>query len=257
MHDRCASGLDRCVGRPARAGARNADRARSLSARCAPAGHAWHYCRRVPFPACRREVEAPAKIDALIEPRWIAPVRPAGALLQGHAIAVDRGVIQAVLPAAAASGLYAARNVVRLPDHLVVPGLVNAHCHLDYTSMAGEFPPPTSFTDWIKLITAAKAGWSYSDYAESWLTGAKMLVQTGTTTVADIEAVPELLPEVWEATPLRVYSFLELTGIKSRRDPHAIVQQATDNIEALQFGRCRCGLRPTWPAASTRACAWC
>ena len=32
---------------------------------------------------------------------------------------------------------------------------------------------------------------------QSWLNGARMLVRTGTTSVADIEAVPELLPEVW------------------------------------------------------------
>ena len=38
-------------------------------------------------------------------------------------------------------------------------------------------------------------------------------------TVADIEAVPELLPEVWQSTPLRVWSFLEMTGIRSRRQP--------------------------------------
>ena len=45
-----------------------------------------------------------------------------------------------------------------------------------------------------------------------------MLLRTGTTTVADIEAVPELLPEVWDATPLRVISFLEMTGVRSRRN---------------------------------------
>ena len=54
-------------------------------------------------------------------------------------------------------------------------------------------PPPKVFADWLKLITEAKAGWSYSDYAKSWLNGARMLVRTGTTSVADIEAVPQLL----------------------------------------------------------------
>jgi len=39
-----------------------------------------------------------------------------------------------------------------------------------------------------------------------------MLLRTGTTTVADIEAMPDLLPEVWNATPLRVFSFLEMTA---------------------------------------------
>src|SRR5262245_20578159 len=75
------------------------------------------------------------------------------------------------------------KAVVDLGDSIVLPGLVNAHCHLDYTNMAGLFPPPRRFTDWIKQITATKAEWSYSDFAESWLHGAKMLLHSGTTTV--------------------------------------------------------------------------
>src|SRR5437660_2990676 len=124
----------------------------------------------------------------------------------------------------------------------LLPGLINAHCHLDYTDMAGQLAPPKLFTDWIKLIMATKAGWGYSDYAASWLNGAKMLVRTGTTSVADIEAVPELLPEAWETTPLRVFSFLEMIGISGRRQPRAILQEAADRIAALNIGRCHAGL---------------
>ena len=57
-----------------------------------------------------------------------------------------------------------------------------------------EVPPPKKFTDWIPRILAAKAEWSYSDYAASWLTGAKMLLRSGTTTVADIETAPNCFP---------------------------------------------------------------
>src|SRR6266481_1800052 len=99
-------------------------------------------------------------------------------------------------------------KVLDLGEVALLPGLVNAHCHLDYTNMAGQFPPPKLFTDWIKLITTTKAGWGYSEFAESWLAGSKMLARTGTTSVGDIESLPELLPEVWQATPLRVFSFL-------------------------------------------------
>jgi len=74
-----------------------------------------------------------------------------------------------------------------------------------------------------------------------------MLVRTGTTTVADIEAVPELLPEVWHATPLRVFSFLELTGVKSRRDPATIVGEAVKKIESLAAFRGGAGLSPHAP----------
>jgi aminodeoxyfutalosine deaminase len=139
------------------------------------------------------------------------------------------------------------RQTVDLGDAVLMPGLVNAHCHLDYTDMAGQLPPPKIFTDWLKVITETKAGWNYSDYAQSWLHGAHMLVRTGTTTVADIEAVPQLLPEVWEATPLRVFSFLEMIGIKPHRQASGILREALDRIDSLRASRCRAGLSPHAP----------
>jgi cytosine/adenosine deaminase-related metal-dependent hydrolase len=134
-----------------------------------------------------------------------------------------------------------------LGDVILLPGLINGHCHLDYTDMAGELPPPKTFTDWISLITAAKTAWSYSEYAHSWLSGAHMLLKTGTTTVADIEAMPDLLPEVWEATPLRVFSFLEMTGIRARRNPKEILREAVNKITSLTHARNRVSLSPHAP----------
>lgn len=138
-------------------------------------------------------------------------------------------------------------SILDLGEMILMPGLVNAHCHLDYTSMAGLFPPPRSFCDWIKTITTEKALWSYSDYAESWLAGAGMLLRSGTTTVADIESEPELLPEVWSSTPLRVFSLLEMTGIRSRRDPEKILREAVEKIDSLPRYRCAAGLSPHAP----------
>lgn len=138
-------------------------------------------------------------------------------------------------------------KVFDLGEVILLPGLVNAHCHLDYTGMAGELPPPKTFTDWIPLITAAKTAWSYSEYAHSWLHGAHMLLKTGTTTVADIEAMPDLLPETWDATPLRVFSFLEMTGIRAKRDPKAILREAVEKIDSLAHARCSAALSPHAP----------
>jgi cytosine/adenosine deaminase-related metal-dependent hydrolase len=138
-------------------------------------------------------------------------------------------------------------EIFDLGEVILLPGLVNAHCHLDYTNMAGELPPPKSFTDWIPLITAAKAEWSYSEYAHSWLRGAHMLLRNGTTTVADIEAMPDLLPEVWDATPLRVFSFLEMTGIRARRNPGEILQETVKKIDSLSHARCPASLSPHAP----------
>jgi cytosine/adenosine deaminase-related metal-dependent hydrolase len=136
---------------------------------------------------------------------------------------------------------------VDLGEVVLMPGLVNAHCHLDYTNMAGQFPPPKLFIDWLKVITSTKAGWNASDYIESWRHGAEMLVRTGTTTVGDIEAVPELLPDVWSATPLRVISFLEMIGITNRRSPEGVLQLALEKISGLRHNRCSAGLSPHAP----------
>jgi cytosine/adenosine deaminase-related metal-dependent hydrolase len=138
-------------------------------------------------------------------------------------------------------------EMVDLGEVILLPGLVNAHCHFDYTDMAGLLPPPKTFTDWIHLMISAKAQWEHPDYVRSWLNGARMLLQTGTTTVADIEAVPDLLPEVWNATPLRVFSFLEMTGIRARHEPRAALREAVEKIESLAHPRCRASLSPHAP----------
>jgi len=138
-------------------------------------------------------------------------------------------------------------KVFDLGEVILLPGLINAHCHLDYTDMAGNLPPPKTFTDWIPLITAAKTAWSYSEYAHSWLHGAHQLLKTGTTTVADIEAMPDLLPETWDATPLRIFSFLEMTGIRAKRDPEDILREASQKIDSLEHARCTAALSPHAP----------
>ena len=140
---------------------------------------------------------------------------------------------------------------VDLGDAVLLPGLINAHCHLDYTDMAGHFHPPRIFTDWLKLITSTKAGWDLSDYANSWRSGAGMLLRTGTTTVADIEVVPQLLPEVWTKTPLRVFSFLEMIGITNRRPPQTVLAETLAKAASLPHGRCRVGFSPHAPYSTT------
>src|SRR2546423_1336227 len=146
----------------------------------------------------------------------------------------------------------ASEPVVDLGERVLLPGLVNAHCHLDYTDMAGEIAPTRFFTDWIKTITTAKAGKIYADFAQSWLRGAQTLLRTGTSSGADIEAVQEFLPEVWRATPLRVFSFLELTGVRSRREPRIILDEAVKALESLPPSRGGVGLSPHAPYSTMR-----
>jgi len=89
------------------------------------------------------------------------------------------------------------KRTVDLGDAILMPGLVNAHCHLDYTDMAGHFPPPRLFSDWLKLITETKAGWTRADYLDSWLHGARMLLRTGTTVGANATIVCGVTLGTW------------------------------------------------------------
>ena len=138
--------------------------------------------------------------------------------------------------------------VVDLGDSALLPGLINAHCHLEYTDLAGEFLPPRHFSDWLKLIVAAKGTRTDADFAAAWQRGAQMLLRTGTTTVADIAALPGILPQ---PTPLRVFSFLEMTGVKSQQPPAQIVATAAAKIKSLRGAGWLAGFSPHSPYSTT------
>ena len=73
----------------------------------------------------------------LLQPRWTVPVDPPGQVLERHVVAVRDGRIEALLPAAAAAGRFASYETLDLPDHVLVPGLVNAHTHAAMSLMRG------------------------------------------------------------------------------------------------------------------------
>src|SRR5690625_4382627 len=79
----------------------------------------------------------PQPVDLLIEARWIIPVEPLGVVLEHHAVAVDNDQIIAVLPTKAARTAYAPTQTVSLPEHVLIPGLVNAHTHNPMTLLRG------------------------------------------------------------------------------------------------------------------------
>jgi aminodeoxyfutalosine deaminase len=180
----------------------------------------------------------------ILRARGLLPVT--GPFVEDGAVVIEDGRIAAVGPWSALRREQRQRPK-DLGEVLLLPGLVNAHCHLDYTDMAGLLPAGKPFPDWIKGLVAIKATWSYSEYAGSWLHGAAMLLASGTTTVADIEAVPELLPEVWTATPLRVVSFLELLNIRNWHSAHEIVAEAEAQLRRLPGATGRVGLSPHAP----------
>ena len=102
-----------------------------------------------------------------------------------------------------------------LGESVLLPGLINAHCHLDFTRFKGIIRPRQSFTEWIKTINALRRSFTTQDYVDSIGEGFEALVLSGTTTVANIESFPELLPHL-PVPPLRTWWFLELIDVRSR-----------------------------------------
>ena len=115
----------------------------------------------------------------LLRARAVLPIRRP-AIADGAVLVSGRSVL-AVGPWQRLRRHFTGRSS-DLGEVALLPGLLNAHCHLDYTHMAGLFPPPASFCDWIKLITTEKSQWTADDYRASWLDGAAMLLRHGTTT---------------------------------------------------------------------------
>lgn len=171
-------------------------------------------------------------------------------LIRDAAVRIARNRIVEVCPWRALP-LHRRKGAVELGHLLLLPGFVNAHCHLDYTHMAGQFPPPEIFTDWLKLIVSTKQSWSVEDYAQSWRAGADMLLRSGTTTVADIEAVPQLLPRMWSRTPLRVVSFLEMIGISKARPAGMVIRETIEQIDRLRPDAFGLGLSPHSPYSTS------
>lgn len=186
----------------------------------------------------------------LLRARIVLPVTAPP--IEDGAVLVSQGRIQAV-GRWADVGKLSAEPVTDLGEVVLLPGLVNAHCHLDYTHLSGQLRPPRAFPDWIKAILTAKSEWTYSDFAASWLAGAAQLLDSGTTTVGNIEAVSEMLADCRAATPLRIHSFLELTGVRSRRNPDEILQEAFRTIHNLEPGAGGFGLSPHAPYSTTPA----
>lgn len=92
---------------------------------------------------------AETTVDTLLFPRWLVPVAPAGAVLQDYALAIEAGRIAAVLPAAEARAAYRAREVVELPGHALIPGLINAHTHAAMCLMRG-LADDKPLMDWLE-----------------------------------------------------------------------------------------------------------
>jgi len=122
-----------------------------------------------------------------------------------------------------------------LGEHVLLPGLINAHCHLDYTCLRGKIRPQRSFTDWIGAINAEKSELLPEDYTTSIKDGFEEAKRFGTTAIANLTAFPELISQV--QPPIRTWWFAELIDVRAPQHANQLVDTATESLRSsLQWG---------------------
>ncbi len=110
-------------------------------------------------------------------------------------------------------------DVLDLSDCLLMPGFVNAHCHLSFTALEKKLSPspspsPSPFADWIRALVSLNAAVDDESRLQGIYAGADAMKRSGVTALGDYIAEPELL-KVIGGLGFRAVLFLETIGFRS------------------------------------------
>jgi len=151
------------------------------------------------------------------------PIEDGGVVISGNRI-IEVGEFPGV------SARHSGQETVDLGEQALLPGLINAHCHLDYTCLRGKIAPQKSFADWIRAINAEKAKLAAHDYLASITDGFAEAKRFGTTTVANLTAFPELISQI--RSPIRTWWFAELIDVRSPERANELVDLAIKSLQS-------------------------
>ncbi len=102
--------------------------------------------------------------------------------------------------------------MVDLPGAALLPGFVNAHTHLELTSVR---LPPAPFLDWLPGMMQARRTLSAEDYASAAAEGIRLLSADGTTSVGDFGSTEDVV----EALGIAGFRGLVLREFTGSTDP--------------------------------------
>jgi len=170
--------------------------------------------------------------------RWIVPVDRVP--LPGGVVSVSGEQITAVEPAGTRTADIDLGNVA------VLPGLVNAHTHLDLSGFHPRGPFTGDFTDWLHSVIAHRRGLTPLQVGDHIRAGLAESLAHGVTLLGDISA-QGLSAALLADAPLRAVVFLELLGLTRERARQA-EQAAIDLLHTFPHTpACRPGLSPHAP----------
>ena len=154
---------------------------------------------------------------------WICPISRSP--IPDGWVAVEGGRIVGV-GSAADQPPAPPRNLGRVA---ILPGLVNAHTHLELSWLRGRVPPAASFIDWIKQLFAVRGARAESPddrrVIEAALAAVSELRETGTAAVGDISNSLASVEPI-RAGGLRGVVFHELLGFNALSDAPVVESRA-------------------------------
>lgn len=122
----------------------------------------------------------------------------------------------------------------------LLPGLVNAHCHLELTTLENALEPGKTFPDWVRDLQGVTADYRLPDYRASARAGIERLLRGGCTTVLDVGNSGEALKALAES-PLRAFACVEALGLdpahaESRFENALSLARATEATDLFRPG---------------------
>jgi cytosine/adenosine deaminase-related metal-dependent hydrolase len=179
-----------------------------------------------------------APFDGTVAARWVFPV--SGSPLREGTITITSGRIVAVEPAGTRRADLDFGNVA------IIPGLVNAHTHLDLTGFREPIPATGTFPDWLRAVIAYRGTRSQEQVQADIRAGIAESLQAGVTLVGDIASQGQSW-DALAASPLRAVVFHELLGLSEARAEEAAVQARAWLHTHPATPTCRPGLSPHAP----------
>lgn len=143
-------------------------------------------------------------VDTILHARWILTVTDNDPLLDNHCIIIDDGRITDILPSEQAKQHFTATIEQSYGNHLLMPGLINAHTHSPMTLFRG-LADDLALDEWLnKHIWPAEAKWVSDEFVNdgSQLAIAEML-RSGTTCFNDMYFFPEVTARLARDTGIR------------------------------------------------------
>jgi len=161
-------------------------------------------------------------IQTLLSSRIVVPIEPADRVLTDHAIAIDNGVIVDVLPTERALKKYDAKSYVEYDDHILMPGLINAHTHAAMSLLRGV-ASDVPLMDWLNNhIWPLEKTFADEQFVHdgSQLAIAEML-RGGTTCFNDMYFFPEITARVASQMGMRAVVGMIVIEFPTRYATHA------------------------------------